>query len=197
MKEQYIKIILLVLVAVVAIQGYYLYDMRRTGITSQEEPEPFTVMPSKSSDIRALDKLFKDRSDPFKEMERLQREMESNFRDFDDFFQNDPTFKRSFSLQDRTPRFDMKEHKGRYIITVEIPGSDKQSIDVQAKDGRLSISSKVTQETEDNTTNYFRHERRASSFRREVSLPDDADEGSLKTEYKDGVLTITLEKKKL
>jgi len=192
MKENYIKIALFALIAIVAIEGYYLYDLKRT---TQVEAAPLALTSSSAQPTVAPGTLLVKAGDPFAEMERLQREMERNFRDFDHFFQDDDSFGDLFARFDRTPRFDMKKKDNKYVITLEIPGSDKHSIDINVKDGRLSVVSKISEENEDNTTTYYRHERRTSDYRREISLPKDADEQSLKSKYKDGLLVISFDKK--
>jgi len=195
MKDNYLTIAVLALIAVVAIQGYYLYDIKRME-AEKESVSPLAATAPALPDIKPFSGLLKNRNtDPFAEMERLQREMEQNFRNFDHFFQNDSSFNRFFSKRHRTPRFDMKEQKGKYIITVEIPGADKSSIDVKTEHGRLIISAKISEEKEDNSTTYYRHERRTSSYKRDIMLPDDANEETLQTEHKNGLLIITIDKK--
>ncbi len=195
MKDNYLKIMLLALIAVVAIQGYYLYDMKR--IEAETKPASISVAPPVLPDIKPFGSLLNNKKgDPFAQMERLQREMEDNFRNFDHFFQDGSSFEQFFSKRHRTPRFDMKEQRGKYTITIEIPGADNSSIDVKTENGRLSISAKISEEKEDNSTTYYRHERRTSSYKREIILPADADEKTLQSEHKNGLLIITIDKKK-
>lgn len=196
MKDNYFKIILLALIAVVAIQGYYLYDIKRNE-AKIESVSPLAATPAALPDIKPFSGLFNSKKgDPFAEMERLQREMEENFRNFDHFFQNDPSFDQFFSKQHRTPRFDMKEQKGKYIITAEIPGAENSSIDVKTENGHLIINANIAEDKEDSSTTYYRHERRTSSYQRDILLPADANEETLQTEHKNGLLIITIDKKK-
>lgn len=194
MKDDYLKILLLALVVVVAIQGYYLYDLSRPA----KKGPVLTVTQSGSvlPTIRPLSVVFDDKEDPFVEMERLRREMENNFKDLESFFQTTPTFRQFTSRLHRSPRFDMKEKDGKYIITMEVPGVKDTDIRVNIENGRLLVSADVSQAKDDNTTRYYRHERHTSSYRSDILLPADIDEGSLKTEYANGVLGITIEKKR-
>ena len=196
MKENYLKIILLLLVAVIAIQGYYLYDLSRSKniknevpvYVSQRAPLPFDAMDS-------MEDFFEENNNPFIEMGRLRRQMENSFRDIENYFQAIPSFNK-FTLESyRIPRFDMKEQNGKYIITMEIPGSLSNAIETKVENGKLSVSAKISEEKDDNTTSYYRHERHASSYKHEVSLPSDADTNSLQKEYKDGLLIVTINKK--
>lgn len=193
MKDNYLKLVVLALVVVVAIQGYYLYDMNRTTKQKQASSEvaALFVLPK----IKPFGGFFDEKGDPFLEMEHLRREMEDSFRDFDNFFQTTPSFDQFSSRLHRTPRFDMKEQNGKYVITMEVPGANNSEIETKIENGYLLVSAKISEEKDDNTTTYYRHERRTSSYKRAVLLPSDTDERSLHSEYKDGLLIITLEKR--
>lgn len=193
MKDNNLKIIVLALVVVVAIQGYYLYDINRSTKQKQASSELSTlfVLPK----IKPFEGFFDEKGDPFLEMERLRRDMENSFRDFDNFFQTTPSFDQFYSRLQRTPRFDMKEQNGQYVITMEVPGADSSGIETKIENGYLLVSAKVSEEKDDNTTTYYRHERHTSSYKRAILLPSDTDEKSLQSEYKDGLLIITLDKK--
>jgi HSP20 family protein len=196
MKEDYLKVILLLLVGVIAVQGYFLYDLYRPKNVKdatiiylpQRVPLVFDAMES-------MDSFFDERKNPFIEIERLRRKMENNFRDIEDYFQAIPSFNKFALGSYRVPRFDMKEQNGKYIIRMEIPGSLSNAIEAEIKNGRLFVNAKVSEEKDDNTTSYYRHERLASSYRHELMLPSDVDAESLQKEYKDGLLTVTLKKK--
>ena len=192
MKENYLKFILLLLVVVVAIQGYLLYDVihnRGGGQISMKVAES-SILPEGVSFIGFFDK----RGDPFIEIERMRREMENRFMNFEDFFQTVPSLNTFYSKLYRTPSYDMKEQDGKYIITMEVPGLDKNKINIKTENGQLVVSANVSEEKDNNTTTYYQRERRTSSYRHAILLPIDVNEQSLHSEYKDGLLTITFEK---
>lgn len=194
MKEKYLKIALLGFVVIVLVQAYFLYGMNRTieeNKAAQEIAKSF-VFP-KIVPLRGISTGV----DFFKEMDRLRREMETSFMDFEDYIHSSPSFGEISSVLHRSPRFDMKETNGKYIITVEVPGSNKSNIKTKIENGQLIISAKLSEEKEDNSTTYYRHERHMSSYQRNIILPADIDEKSLQSEYKDGLLIIKLDKKKI
>ena len=193
MKDNYLKYIVLALVAVVAIQAYYLYGINRTAKDKQvfAEVGSLFMMP----DVKPFDGFFDEKGDPFVEMERLRGEMENSFRNMENFFQTTPSLKQFSSRLYRTPLFDMKEQNGKYVITMEIPGSNNREITTKVENGHLLISANVSEEKEDNSTTYYRHERRTSHYKRVIPLPNDADEKSLQSDYKDGLLSIAFDKK--
>ena len=192
MRDNYLKDVLLLLVVVVAVQGYYLYDFNKTINEKQ--------VSTQVKDSSTLPKIvpfvgFFDRNeDPFIEMEHMRREMENRFLDIEDFFQAVPSLNRVYSKLYRTPSFDMKEQDGKYFITIEVPGLDKKAINIKTENGKLIVSASVSKEKDNNTTTYYQRERRTSSYRHVTLLPTDANEKSLQSEYKDGLLTITFEK---
>lgn len=194
MKENYLKILLLALVVVVAIQGYYLYDLNRP---AKQKPVvtlngALPLVPT----VPLFSGLFDEKEDPFVEMERLRHEMENKFSDLENFFQTTPTFGQFSSRLYRTPRFDMKEVNGKYIITMEVPGVKPANINTKIENGRLLVSATVSESKDDNTTRYYRHERRTSSYRSDIALPAHIDERSLQSAYDNGLLTITIETKR-
>jgi HSP20 family protein len=194
MKENYLKVILLLLIAVIAVQGYYIYDMHRS--KNEVLIHPLKKTPLVFDAMESTDNFFDENENPFIEVERLRRKMENSFMDVEDYFGAIPSFNKFTSEAYRVPRFDMKEQEGKYIITMEIPGSLSNAIKAKIKDGKLLVNAKVEEEKDDNTTSYYRRERHASIYKNEVTLPTDADAGSLKEEYKNGLLVVTINKKK-
>lgn len=182
MKENYLKILLLALIAIVAVQGYFLYDINR-------------VLNEKQIPVKVTESFVFPDSEPFIEIEKLRHEMQKSFTNYEDFFKTVPSLSKFYHKLHRTPNFDMKEKNGKYIITLEVPGIDKSAIKIEIQNSRLSVRANVVEEKDDNTTTYFKRERRSSSYKHVILLPSDADEESLKSEYKNGLLTITLDKK--
>ena len=107
---------------------------------------------------------------------------------FDDFWGANSLFP---ELTSSLMPLDVYEEDGQQVIKVDIPGANKEDIDVEFKDGGVKISYEEKSEKETNDKNYYRKERSYSSRSRFVPLPDGVDFDAIKGEYKDGVLTIT------
>ncbi|WP_373001584.1 Hsp20/alpha crystallin family protein [Sulfurimonas sp.] len=193
MKDNYLKIVLLVLLALLAVQGYFLYDMSRTLNDKQASSERADLFVLSNKDL-LFDSIDKKES-MFLEMEKFRHEMESNFLNFENFFNSIPSLNEFSQKLYRMPNFDMKEQDNQYIITMELPGLEKENIHLKTEGGKLFISAKSLKEDDNNTTTYYRHERRLSSYKRIIRLPSDADEKSMRSEYKNGLLSITFDKK--
>lgn len=125
---------------------------------------------------------------------RLQREMDNLFESFlRDFTLSGPDTARDRAGWLR-PRVDISESDDGYHLDVEIPGVDKENLELSVADGVLTVSGEQRHETEDKDRHYHRVERSYGSFRRVLSLPDDADEDSVTARFRNGILSVTIRK---
>ena len=121
---------------------------------------------------------------------------------FDEFF-ND--FDRNF-FPTRNPLYgkhaknlmktDVKEHKDSYKIAIDLPGFKKDEVNVELKDGYLTVSAAkgLDKDEEDKDGRYIRQERYAGACSRSFYVGDiGSDEVKCKFEF--GVLTLTIPKK--
>jgi HSP20 family protein len=95
-------------------------------------------------------------------------------------------------------RFDVVEKDDRFEARIEIPGVNKDDIDVQI-DGasvRVKAEAKGTEAPAEGAK--VLHSNRATrSWQRNFTLPSEVDEGRAEAAYQDGVLTLTLPKKEV
>jgi len=125
----------------------------------------------------------------------MQNEMNKIFGDIRSHLHRSPgfvDFTKPFSF---SPDVDVKEDNEKITITADIPGSDESNINVTVKDDRLTIfvTTKKSKDN-DNGENLFRSERFIGQYQRSITLPSPVLAEKMKTDYKDGVLTITLPK---
>ncbi|MGM0568271.1 MAG: Hsp20/alpha crystallin family protein, partial [Elusimicrobiota bacterium] len=94
-----------------------------------------------------------------------------------DFF--DRMFSRSpFSMLEGaevSPAVDLINKKDRLIAKAELPGIDKDDLNVEVEDGLLKIRGESKKEEEVEDKDYYRCERYYGSFSRNVKLPDAVD----------------------
>lgn len=93
------------------------------------------------------------------------------------------------------PSLDIQETEKQYRIALEIPGAEEDDIQLTLDDDLLWIRGEKRQESEQNQGQYHLVERRYGSFQRVLNLPADADRESIKATFKNGVLTITMDKR--
>lgn len=104
------------------------------------------------------------------------------------------------SLEDNwfRPSVDIDSSEKEYRITVEVPGVDEKDVKLELdRDGTLTIRGEKKQEREEKDRDYYRVERSYGSFQRVLSLPEDADQDNINASFKNGVLTVTVQRKAL
>jgi HSP20 family protein len=74
---------------------------------------------------------------------------------------------------------------------------DPKNVEVQFENGTLTLKGNRKFEEEKNGKGYHRIERSYGSFVRAFSLPETVDAEKVKAEYKNGVLSVTLQKKEV
>lgn len=100
-------------------------------------------------------------------------------------------------LEDATPqiRLDVSEKDGSYAVKAEIPGVNKEDIDVRVDGDLVTISAEIKgQHDEKKDGRLVRAERRYGYASRSFSLGQQVDSGKVEATYKDGVLQLLLPK---
>jgi HSP20 family protein len=77
------------------------------------------------------------------------------------------------------------------LAIMELPGVDKNDLQIQAKANTLRISGKKTADYA-NGVSVHRRERVSGEFDRTLSLPVEIDPDGIKAEYRDGLLALFL-----
>lgn len=96
---------------------------------------------------------------------------------------------------DWAPSVDIEEEEDKYLIKADLPGVDKQDIEVKLENGVLSIRGEKRVQTESGKgTKRHRTERFHGSFARSFSLPDAVKADQVEASYRDGVLSLSIPK---
>jgi len=144
----------------------------------------------------ATDKAQPTEYNPFEEIKKMQQEMDAIFERFHQKMQGEEFFSKFDASLPATPAVDLKDMGDTYQLKADIPGSDKSEIKVTTENGMLKIEAKTAKVKEEKSKDFLKKERFVGSYMRVVSLPKDADADKLKSDYKDGVLVVTIPKKK-
>lgn len=98
-----------------------------------------------------------------------------------------------------TPRIklDISEQDGSYFVKAEVPGVEKDDIDVRIDGNMVTISAEVKSEKEEkgDGERVLRRERQERYASRTFTLACPVDEGKVEASYKEGILALTLPKK--
>jgi HSP20 family protein len=90
-------------------------------------------------------------------------------------------------------RVDAKDKGDHYEIDAELPGLERNEIDVSLNDGYLTISANHNEEKKTESDDYVLNERRMGSVSRTFAVGD-IKEDKVSAEYKDGILKVILPK---
>lgn len=119
-------------------------------------------------------------SDMWREMDRLQREMNRLFSG------------ETVTFAPNYPAINLWFSENNVIVTSEIPGVDPADIEIAVEGDVLTLSgSRPRMELNEGET-YHRQERAHGSFRRKVQLPFRTDVSKVEAKYEKGVLSVAL-----
>ncbi|TAJ80745.1 MAG: Hsp20/alpha crystallin family protein [Gallionellaceae bacterium] len=126
--------------------------------------------------------------DPFRELEEVSTRLNR-------IFGRAPSPDSSqdlLAIADWLPSTDVSETDSEYLIKVEIPGVNKEDVKVFVQDGLLTMQGERKMDKEEKGKKFHRIERSYGRFVRSFRIPDDADENTVKAEFKDGMLNVKL-----
>lgn len=89
------------------------------------------------------------------------------------------------------PAVNIIETEEGLVLTADIPGAAKETLDVNVEKGILTISAPVSHEMS-GTTAYREFE--LASYYRQFSIPESLDHEKAKAEYVNGILTLRVPK---
>ena len=98
------------------------------------------------------------------------------------------------AIDTRSFKTDVKENDDEYVIESELPGLEKDDINIEITDNYLTISAHNEEKVEEENENYIRRERRTGSFQRVFQI-DNVKEDEIDAEYENGILKVILPKK--
>lgn len=115
-------------------------------------------------------------------------------RIFDDFFAPALNTDAELAVQNWNPSADVYEEDTQYVIKAALPGIDKKDIHIDFENNTLVLKGERTEDKEVKEENYYRKEMAYGKFQRSFALPEGVEADSIKADYKDGVLKITIPK---
>ena len=130
------------------------------------------------------------RWDPFRELLTLQERLDKMYREIEKTRKQE-----DFVSSAWTPPVDIFELGEKFILKLEIPEVDKESIDIKINDNELTIRGERKIEPGIEPDSYHRMERGYGTFTRSFSLTKTIDAAKIKASIKDGILRIELPKK--
>jgi HSP20 family protein len=128
-----------------------------------------------------------DLKNPFNELDRMRREMDNLFGEF----QQGPYRVLGAGV---FPMLNLTEDKDNYYARAELPGLKSDEIDISVTGKSLSISGERKIPSEGENVRYHRKEREAGRFSRMITLPGDVDVDKVDANHSGGILTVVIPK---
>lgn len=101
----------------------------------------------------------------------------------------------SVVTSDWAPVVDIKEETDKFVLHADLPGVERDAIDITMADGVLTIRGERRLEEEGENGQYKRIERAHGTFYRRFSLPDTADPEGITARCNNGVLEVVIPKR--
>ena len=119
----------------------------------------------------------------------------NNFDLFDNFFGDEDFFtKREHQLM----KTDIKDKKNKYEVVIDLPGYEKDNINIELNNGYLEVSAKVEKnEKEGDDERFVRRERFYGECSRSFYVGEDITHEDINAEFKNGTLRIEIPKKEI
>ena len=128
------------------------------------------------------------RWDPTREVDSLQSEVN---RLFDTFFGGQPA---NGSIRRWVPPMDLVETDDHLVLKADLPGLDRDDVNIEVKDSVLTVSGERKTEHEERADGFYRVERASGGFSRSMSLPQDVDAERIDASFDKGVLEVRIPK---
>ena len=115
---------------------------------------------------------------------------------FDDSFftsKKNPLYGKNAS---RVMKTDIKENEGSYELDIDLPGFKKDEIQIELKDGYLTVSAEkgLDKDEEGKKGKYIRKERYAGALSRTFYLGEEIREEEIKAKFENGILSVSIPK---
>ncbi len=128
------------------------------------------------------------RWDPTREVDSLQSEVN---RLFDTFVGGRPA---NGALRRWVPPMDLVETDDHLVLKADLPGLERDDVNIEVKDGVLTVSGERKSEHEERADGYYRVERAFGGFSRSLSLPEHVDAERINASFDKGVLEVRIPK---
>lgn len=93
------------------------------------------------------------------------------------------------------PALEILENPKSFKINLELPGIEKEHIDISMRDGRIIIKCKKEDKMEEKKESYLLKETYHGIYERSINVPNTADLSTADAKFDNGILSITIDKK--
>lgn len=164
-------------VGAIGAQTYYTHELAQR-VAAQPDAGPFSALPATAG----------AQWDPWREMQRLQARMEHMF---DHSFDAVPA-----ALPENAARITLEQQPGNYVVKAVIPGAREGDINVNLDGRLLSIESHTRGSEKQAAQNgtVTQEQTYSGAFEETFTLPGPVVAADMQSDFRDGVLTLTIPK---
>jgi HSP20 family protein len=137
---------------------------------------------------------------PYSAQADFDRMMKQFQRSFDEFWETPLSKwggnirKHAFAAMDM-PSVDLEDRGKDYRLVVDLPGFNKEDVDLEVTEDSITVQAKRTQSEEEKQKNYVHKERSSQAFYRSIVLPEMVRSDDAKASMNNGILEVVLPKK--
>jgi HSP20 family protein len=142
---------------------------------------------------------------PYSVQRDFDKMIERFEREFEDFWQGPPRmrhwmqWRHEFPImpfgETMLPSVDLEDRGKDYSLTVDLPGFNKENIEIEVANDSVIIHAKKTAAEEEKKRNYVRRERATQTYYRRIQLPEKVRSEDAKASLNNGILEVVLSKK--
>ncbi|MGD1837479.1 MAG: Hsp20/alpha crystallin family protein [Nitrososphaeraceae archaeon] len=152
----------------------------------------------RKSNIERRDSPLSNKLDDI--FENFKKDLENTFVPFQqsilDWRLPSVSFPRYFEdLESKVPLCNMVDKGDKYELQLEVPGIDKEKIDIKATENSIELSGEQSEKTEEKDENYVYNERSYRSIHRTIPFDEEIKPNDIDASMKNGILNILVPKK--
>jgi HSP20 family protein len=132
------------------------------------------------------------RWDPARELDALQGDVN---RLFDSFFgRREGAAANGYGSRRWIPPMDLVETEDHLVLRADLPGVDRDEIEIEVKDGVLTVAGERRAQHEEKREGFHRVERSFGRFSRALELPKGVEADNIEASFERGVLEVRMPK---
>lgn len=110
-------------------------------------------------------------------------------RDVEDLFER---MSGELPIKASRPQLDLVEHADEYVLRADLPGFDRDAIEVTLRDRTLTIAAKREESSTAADAHFVRRERHHEGMTRSIQLPEAVETEDVTATFDRGVLEVRL-----
>lgn len=125
---------------------------------------------------------------------RMQKQMENLYENVRGLWPHGTSYFSSPFKMMISPRINIMENGSHYTVSAELPGVDKDDININVENDILSIAAEKKYDKTEEAESFYHVEHGYGLVKRSIKIPEHIDKESIEAEYNNGLLIIKIAK---